>query len=166
VIDKSDLQYEKQNEPWISTWLGIKIDWSDEDENANDSSRAKSELDPNVIDESDSEHEKHIDPRISRLLGIKIDWSDEDENANDSNRVKSEFDSNAFDHNQSFFREFENVTTWIKSGIHSSFEQFSTFDIVHTIFTDAWLTYNRRISNPSLNWRSSLENSAESSFEI
>jgi hypothetical protein len=33
--------------------MGIKIDWSDEYENASDSIRVKREFDSNVIDESD-----------------------------------------------------------------------------------------------------------------
>jgi hypothetical protein len=45
VIDKSDLQYEKQSDPRISTLLGIKIDSSDENENAPDSIRIKREFD-------------------------------------------------------------------------------------------------------------------------
>jgi hypothetical protein len=77
VIDESDLQFEKHFDPRISTFLGIKIDWSDENENASDSIRVKCEFDSNVIDESDSQFEKHCDPRISTFLGIKIDWSDD-----------------------------------------------------------------------------------------
>jgi hypothetical protein len=73
VIDESDLQDEKHLEARISTFLGIKIDSSDENENANDSIRAKCEFDSNVIDESDLQDEKHLDPRISTFLGIKID---------------------------------------------------------------------------------------------
>jgi hypothetical protein len=53
VIDESDLQYEKQLDPRISTFFGIKIDWSDEYENASDSIRVKCEFDSNVIDETD-----------------------------------------------------------------------------------------------------------------
>jgi hypothetical protein len=30
LIDESDLQYEKHSDPRISTFLGIKIDWSDD----------------------------------------------------------------------------------------------------------------------------------------
>jgi hypothetical protein len=45
VIDESDLQFEKQFDPRISTFLGIKIDLSDEDENANDSIRVNREFD-------------------------------------------------------------------------------------------------------------------------
>jgi hypothetical protein len=56
---------------------GINMDWSDEDENANDSIRVKCEFDSIVIDESDLQFEKHFYPRISTLLGIKIDWSDD-----------------------------------------------------------------------------------------
>jgi hypothetical protein len=73
VIDESDLQYDKQFDPRISTFLGIKIDSSDEDENASDSIRVKHEFDSNVIDESDSQPKKHADPRISTFLGIKMD---------------------------------------------------------------------------------------------
>jgi hypothetical protein len=54
VIDESDLQDEKQFDPRISTFLGIKIDWTDEYENTDDSIRVKCEFDSNVIDESDS----------------------------------------------------------------------------------------------------------------
>jgi hypothetical protein len=53
VIDKSDLQYEKQCEPRISTFRGIMIDLSDEYENASDSIRVNREFYSNVIDESD-----------------------------------------------------------------------------------------------------------------
>jgi hypothetical protein len=73
VIDESDSQFEKQDDPRISTFLGIMIDLSDECENADDSVCIKREFDSNVIDESDSHHEKHPDPRISTFLGIKID---------------------------------------------------------------------------------------------
>jgi hypothetical protein len=81
----------------MSTFLGIKIDSSDEDENANDPIRDKCEFDSNEIDESDSQYEKQFDPRISTFLGIKIDSSDEYENAFDSIRVTCEFDSNEID---------------------------------------------------------------------
>jgi hypothetical protein len=73
VIDESDSQYEKQFELRISTFLGIMIDSSDENENADDSIRVKCEWVSNVIDESELQDEKHFDPRISTLLGIKID---------------------------------------------------------------------------------------------
>jgi hypothetical protein len=73
VIDESDRQNEKHFDPIISTCLGIKIDLSDENENASDSIRLSREFDSNVIDESDSHAEKRSDPRISTLLGIKID---------------------------------------------------------------------------------------------
>jgi hypothetical protein len=57
VINESDLQYEKQFDPRISTLLGTKIDWSDDDENAdvnaNDSVRVNCAFDSIVIDESD-----------------------------------------------------------------------------------------------------------------
>jgi hypothetical protein len=53
VSDESEKQYEKHFDPRISTFLGIKIDRSDEYENASDSIRVKCEFDSNVIDESD-----------------------------------------------------------------------------------------------------------------
>jgi hypothetical protein len=77
VIDESDLQYEKHLDSTISTFLEIKIDSSDEDENSADSIRVKHEFDSNVIDESDLQDEKHFDPRILTFLGIKIDLSDD-----------------------------------------------------------------------------------------
>jgi hypothetical protein len=51
MIDESDLQFEKDFDPRISTFLGIKIDSSDEDEdeNAPDSIRLKCEFDSNSI---------------------------------------------------------------------------------------------------------------------
>jgi hypothetical protein len=49
VIDESELQHEKQDDPRISTLFGIKIDWSDEYENAFDSIRAKREFDSKTI---------------------------------------------------------------------------------------------------------------------
>jgi hypothetical protein len=53
MIDESDLQYEKQFDPRISIFFGIKIDWSEEPENADDSIRINREFDSNLIDESD-----------------------------------------------------------------------------------------------------------------
>jgi hypothetical protein len=67
------IQFEKHFEQRISTLLGIKIDSSDECENASDSIRVKWEFDSNVIDENDLQDEKQFDPRISTLLGITID---------------------------------------------------------------------------------------------
>jgi hypothetical protein len=64
VIDESNSQDEKHSEPRISTFLGIKIDLSDEYENASDPIRVDREFDLNVIDESDSQNEKQFDPRI------------------------------------------------------------------------------------------------------
>jgi hypothetical protein len=49
VIDESDLQYEKHFDSRISTFLGIKIDWSDDPENASDSIRIKFEFDSKTI---------------------------------------------------------------------------------------------------------------------
>jgi hypothetical protein len=76
-IDESDLQYAKHWNPRISTFLRIKIDWSDDSRNASDSIRVKCEFDSNVIDENDWQSEKHFDPRISTFFGIKIDSSDD-----------------------------------------------------------------------------------------
>jgi hypothetical protein len=72
-MDESDLQFEKQLEQRILTPFGIKIDRSDENENASDSICVNREFVSNVIDESDLQDEKHFDPRISTFIGIKID---------------------------------------------------------------------------------------------
>jgi hypothetical protein len=67
-------------EPSINCRLrGITIDWSEEDENANDSIRFNLEFDLNEIDESDSQDEKHAKQRISTLRGITIDWSEKED---------------------------------------------------------------------------------------
>jgi hypothetical protein len=55
TIDESDSQSEKHFDPRISTFLGIKIDRSDEYKNARDSIRVSREFDSNVIDENDSQ---------------------------------------------------------------------------------------------------------------
>jgi hypothetical protein len=73
VIDESESQYEKHCDPTISTFLGIKIDSSDDPQNTCDPIRVKCEFDSNVIDENDSQYEKHFSQRISTFLGIKID---------------------------------------------------------------------------------------------
>jgi hypothetical protein len=77
VIDEIDLQFEKHRDPRISIFLGIKIDWSFEHENAAHSICVNREFDSNMIDESDSQHEKQFDPTISTFFGIKIDSSDD-----------------------------------------------------------------------------------------
>jgi hypothetical protein len=77
VIDESDLQFEKHCDPTISTFLGIMIDLTDDDENADDSIRFNCEFDSNVINESDSHLEKHFKQRISTFRGIMIDLSDD-----------------------------------------------------------------------------------------
>jgi hypothetical protein len=64
---------DKQCDPRISTLFGIKIDSSDEDENASDSIRVNCEFDSNLIDESVVQYEKQEALRISTLFGIKID---------------------------------------------------------------------------------------------
>jgi hypothetical protein len=91
MINESREHPEKQDDPRNSTLFGIKIDSSDESENASDSIRVKCEFDSNVINKSDLQYEKHLGPRISTLFGIKIDSSYEYENASDSIRVKCEF---------------------------------------------------------------------------
>jgi hypothetical protein len=73
VIDESDLQFAKHDDPRISTLRGITIDRSDEYENADDSIRVNRESVSNVIDESDSHPRKHDDPMISTFRGITID---------------------------------------------------------------------------------------------
>jgi hypothetical protein len=65
VINESEPQDEKSCDPTISSRDGIKIDSSDELENAYDSIRVKREFDSNLIDESDLHLEKLFDPRIS-----------------------------------------------------------------------------------------------------
>jgi hypothetical protein len=65
VIDESDSQLEKHDDPRNSTPHGITIDRSDEDENAEDSIRVNRESGSNVIDESELQYEKHSDPRSS-----------------------------------------------------------------------------------------------------
>jgi hypothetical protein len=50
---ESDLQNEKHDVPRISTFRGISIDLSDENENAYDSIRFNREFDSNEMDESD-----------------------------------------------------------------------------------------------------------------
>jgi hypothetical protein len=72
VIDERYLQFEKQYDPRISTFLGIKIDSSDENKNASDSIRVKCEFDSNVIDDSKEQHEKQFDPRISIFRPISM----------------------------------------------------------------------------------------------
>jgi hypothetical protein len=72
VIDESDSQPAKQFDSRISTLLGIKIDSSDEHENAHDSIRVKCEFDSNVIDESELQEKKQPEPRTSTLFGIKM----------------------------------------------------------------------------------------------
>jgi hypothetical protein len=70
---ESDLHDEKHFEQRISTFDGIIIDLSDENENADDSIRVNREFDSNDIDESDLHDEKHSEQRISTLHGIIID---------------------------------------------------------------------------------------------
>jgi hypothetical protein len=65
---------EQNGEPSMNRTLrGIRIDGSDEFENANDSIRVNREFDSNEIDENDLQHKKHDEQRISTLRGIKTD---------------------------------------------------------------------------------------------
>jgi hypothetical protein len=66
VIDESDWQFEKQFDPRISTFLGIKIDWSDDSLNASDSIRIKCEFDSNTIDLSVSSFFAKPNPTVGR----------------------------------------------------------------------------------------------------
>jgi hypothetical protein len=72
-IDESNTQYEKHDDPRISTFRGISIDLRHEDENAYDSIRINRELNSNEIDESDFQYEKQNDSRILALRGMIID---------------------------------------------------------------------------------------------
>jgi hypothetical protein len=72
VIDESDLHNEKHSDPRISTFLGIRIDLSDDSRNASDSIRVKHEFDSNAMNESNRQNEKDLDPTISTVHGIKI----------------------------------------------------------------------------------------------
>jgi hypothetical protein len=72
-IDESYRHDQKHSEQRISTFRGIMIDWSDDDENADDSIRVNRESDSNEIDESESQNEKHDEQRISTFRGIMID---------------------------------------------------------------------------------------------
>jgi hypothetical protein len=76
VIDESEEQYEKHCEPRISTFRRVKIDSSDENENASDSIRFNCGFDSNVIDESELQSEKQNESRISTFRGIIIDSSE------------------------------------------------------------------------------------------
>jgi hypothetical protein len=76
-MEESDSQYEKHDDSRISTFRGISIERSDENENAFDSIRFNREFDSNEIDESDLQNEKHDDPRIS--IVALISRSDFDE---------------------------------------------------------------------------------------
>jgi hypothetical protein len=93
-IDESNLHDEKHDEQWLSTLSGIKLDWSDEFENADEPIRVTREFDSN---QNDSQREKYDKSIISTLRGITMDRSDEYENENDSIRFSREFDSNESD---------------------------------------------------------------------
>jgi hypothetical protein len=73
VIAESDLHSEKQNEPRISTLLGIKMNSSDDFENADDSIRVNCECDSKIIDKNDLQFEKLDEPKILTLAGITIE---------------------------------------------------------------------------------------------
>jgi hypothetical protein len=74
-IDERELQYEKHDDPRMSTFRGISIDSSNKDENIFESIRVSREFDSNEIDEIDSQPEKHDDPRI--LIVFIISTSDD-----------------------------------------------------------------------------------------
>jgi hypothetical protein len=70
VIDDKFTQ--RKAEPLMNRTLrGIKIDWSDDLSNADDSIRVNREFDSNEIDKSDSQWKKHDEQRFSRLRGTK-----------------------------------------------------------------------------------------------
>jgi hypothetical protein len=85
-------------EPSInSTFRGISIDSSFDDENAPDSIRFNDDGDSNEIDESNLQFEKQYDSRTSTEHGIKIDSTFENENACDLIRFNDDGDSNEID---------------------------------------------------------------------
>jgi hypothetical protein len=65
VIHSSDRQWKKHFEQTTSTELGITMDLSDEDENAEDSIRFSDDGLSNVTDSSESQSEKQFEQRIS-----------------------------------------------------------------------------------------------------
>jgi hypothetical protein len=99
MIDETDLQYEQQYEPRISTFLPISIDDDFEKFRINLWSTTSIRNSFSITNTSFTQlqFEKQLDSRISSFLGIKIDSSDEDENVSDSIRVKCECDSNMID---------------------------------------------------------------------
>jgi hypothetical protein len=76
-MEESNLQDEKHNDPRISTFRGISIVPSDENENADDSIRFNREFDSNEMEESDLQSEKHDNPRISTFDNSPIFDDDE-----------------------------------------------------------------------------------------
>jgi hypothetical protein len=146
VIDESDSQYAKHFDPRISTFLGIKIDSSDDDENADDSIRFNREFDSNVIDESDSQYAKHFDPRVSTLIGMKSDSSDESANAKDSIRINLELISNKT-HSISFGFVFvfnSGFITTIEFGIQAKGTEYPSKVDIGTVSTRPIRTITRR----------------------
>jgi hypothetical protein len=88
-------------EPSInSTFRGITIDSSFDDENASDPIRFNDDGDSNEIDESERQDEKHDDPRISTEHGIAIESRPERANARDSIRLNDDGDSNEIDRSE------------------------------------------------------------------
>jgi hypothetical protein len=65
------LQYEKHDDPRISTWHGIEIDSSFEWENAFDSIRFSDDGDSNEIEKSELELENVDGEKISMAHGIQ-----------------------------------------------------------------------------------------------
>jgi hypothetical protein len=72
-IEESELHLEKHDDPRISTFRGISIDSSDENENARGSILVNRELDSNEADESDLQLEKDNDRRNSTFRGMSHD---------------------------------------------------------------------------------------------
>jgi hypothetical protein len=80
VIDESDSQFAKHFDLRISTFLGIKIDSSDESENTSDSIRVRCVFGSNVIDESDSQLSKlsiqgfqhSLESRSAEVMNVKM----------------------------------------------------------------------------------------------
>jgi hypothetical protein len=140
VIDESESQCEKHFDPRISTFLGIKIDWSDENENASDSIRVKCEFDSNVIDESDLQFEKQYDPRISIFIPISI--------VGDLEKFR--------------------INLWWKTSIRKSFSitKISFPDSIEidngVTPTNAELSMNRTFRGITIDWSDEFENDSDS----
>jgi hypothetical protein len=83
----------------------MKIDWSDEVEGADDSTRINREFNSNKLDENDLHNEKCDEQLISTLRGITIDRSEDGENADDSIRGNRESAAKIIERKESRHRE-------------------------------------------------------------